>query len=100
MPKNASKDIVNLLATAPLHQSWRKRIAWMIINCPLRISTVQEKWHQFADRLHFEMAVLGQNWKTRFPMDAQNGGTFSHTVEHSLYQKIGMVGTLYEPNRT
>ena len=31
---------------------WRKRFAWMIIRCPLKISTVPEHWHLFVRRLY------------------------------------------------
>ena len=60
IPKSASNDTGNLLAEALRHGSWRKRPALMIISCRLKISTVQENWHQIAHTLHFTCLHLAR----------------------------------------
>ena len=39
-----------------------KRHAWMVINVPIKISTLQENWHQLFAQLFFKMPGLGPIW--------------------------------------
>ena len=76
--------------------SWRKRLALMIINLkPEDQNTSGElATRMFANRA--EMRVHGQNWNARFAMDSGHNGVSCHKNEQSSGEKTGNIEQLQQ----